>query len=219
MFLLTFHKHFLPSYQSVTASKGCISRDHTHANLKQNEADERHHCEAWEGGAGAMITSRQPSAACSLQPAAVNKSAWAPPSDRAFPTLPHITLSQNSLLLAAAFNFTRVGQSKCFSILWSTDTYGPCSDLVLCRPSTASGRAGKYGQRETDTAPGANHSYWGEGLVMTAIRTGLHWAAECGINQIVRVQSYQHGVLKLTVLVNILTRYTGLALEFHLLCI
>lgn len=54
---------------------------------------------------------------------------------------------------------------------------------------------------------------------MTAIRTGLHWAAECGINQIVRVQSYQQGVLKRTVLVNILTRYTGLALEFHLLCI
>lgn len=123
-----------------------------------------------------------------LQPAAVNKSAWALPSDWAFPTLPPNT--QPKLAIAAAvtgscFQFHKSGPSNGFSILWSADTYGPCSDLVLSPCLLVVGHVGKCGQRETHTAPGAGHSYWEEcmGLVMPAMRIGLRWGY-CG-NQFV----------------------------------
>lgn len=86
-----------------------------------------------EGGAGATVTSRQPSA---------------PPSDRALLTLPHVTLGQNQLLLAAASSFTRVEPSQCFRSSWCADTYGRCGDLVLCR----AGRGG--------VGRGVSHSRW-----------------------------------------------------------
>lgn len=132
----------------------------THANLKQTEADKRHHREVMRGRSWRY--DNKTSAACSLLPSTSQREHYhlTGLSSHCPHTQPKLAIAVLLLLLllAPAFNFTRVGRVMA-SAFCGLPTHMVRVAIRSCAPPPSIDRSGTCGEiwagRETDTAPGA----------------------------------------------------------------
>lgn len=155
----------------------------THANLKQTEADKRHHREVMRGRSWRY--DNKTSAVCSLLPSTSQHEHYhlTGLSSHCPHTQPKLAIAVLLLLLllAPAFNFTRVGRVMA-SAFCGLPTHMVRVAIRSCAPPPLHrslwdmrGDMGREGDRHS---PRGRHSYWEAcmGLVMTAMRTGLRRA-------------------------------------------
>lgn len=179
----------------------------THANLKQTEADKRHHREVMRGRSWRY--DNKTSAACSLLPSTSQHEHYhlTGLSSHCPHTQPKLAIAVLLLLLllAPAFNFTRVGRVMA-SAFCGLPTHMVRVAIRSCAPpppSIALGHAGRYGQRGRQTQPQGPPQLLGgvygscydchENWAPSGYRCNQCDAAEFGINQIMLGHSNQRG--------------------------